>query len=173
MRYVSVGRRFWATLIDAILIGLVASPFAQTHASTTNGAQVSYSLTGTPALLTMLGWIAYYTLMEGALGATVGKFVVGIRVVAPDGSKAGLMPAFVRTLGRYVDAIPFFIPYLLGAIFIWKSPTRQRLGDRWAKTVVIRAGSNTGGSTAPGDHLASTPATPAVPPMPPMPPADA
>ncbi|MGZ8876324.1 MAG: hypothetical protein ACXW1F_07570 [Halobacteriota archaeon] len=38
-----------------------------------------------------------------------------------------------------IDAIPFIIPFLLGAILIWTSDKRQRIGDRVAHTVVVKA----------------------------------
>jgi uncharacterized RDD family membrane protein YckC len=168
MRYVSVGRRLLATLIDVVIVWLVTLPFAQTQVSTSEGAQFQYSLSGAPFLFATLLWIGYYTVMEGWLGATVGKLVVGIRVVAEDGSKVGFLPAFIRTVSRYVDAFPFFIPYLLGAIMIWASPTRQRLGDRWAHAVVIRVGSDQGAGAMPAGDVSTAPVgTP--PPMPPPP----
>jgi uncharacterized RDD family membrane protein YckC len=36
---------------------------------------------------------------------------------------------------RIVDALP--VAYLVGAIFVWTSDKRQRLGDRVAHTVVV------------------------------------
>ena len=47
--------------------------------------------------------------------------------------------AAVRTILRFLDEIPYFIPYLLGAILIWSSEEKQRLGDRIASTVVVKA----------------------------------
>src|SRR5712691_12035704 len=82
--------------------------------------------------------IAYFFVMEGFAGATLGKFVVGIRVVKEDGSKLDWSSAFIRNIARFVDAFPYFLPYLVGAISVWTSTqTRQRLGDRWAHSVVV------------------------------------
>jgi hypothetical protein len=38
-----------------------------------------------------------------------------------------------------IDAIPYLIPHLLGAILIWSSDKSQRLGDRVAYTVAVKA----------------------------------
>lgn len=164
MRYVGVGRRLLATVIDWIVGLLWTVPFSHVeHTTVTVGNAVvrgtNYNLTGAPALVSLLIWLAYYTLMEGVFGATVGKFATGIRVVREDGSKADLQAALVRTVSRVIDGIPWFIPYLLGAIVIWTSPKRQRLGDRWAHTVVVRVGSSVPSGSVP------------MPPPPPMPPA--
>jgi uncharacterized RDD family membrane protein YckC len=115
--------------------------------------------------------IVYFTLMEGLFGASIGKFVTGIRVVKEDGTRADVGAALIRNTLRVVDVLPFF--YLLGAILIWTSPTKQRLGDRVAKTVVVTASSvgaapNAGAWTPPAGPVAPG-GPPPIPPPPPMP----
>jgi uncharacterized RDD family membrane protein YckC len=39
---------------------------------------------------------------------------------------------------RPVDALPFAVPYLVGLATASLSPRRQRLGDVFAKTLVIK-----------------------------------
>ena len=48
--------------------------------------------------------------------------------------------AAMRTVLRFVDLIPYVLPYLLGAILIWSSynDKKQRLGDHIAHTVVVK-----------------------------------
>jgi uncharacterized RDD family membrane protein YckC len=81
--------------------------------------------------------LLYFILFEGAYGQTVGTMAVKIKVVLDH--RTNIEHAVVRTVLRIIDAIPYFIPYLVGAIFIWTSDTKQRLGDRVAHTVVIKA----------------------------------
>jgi hypothetical protein len=78
-----------------------------------------------------------------------------------------------------VDAFPYVLPYLVGAIAVWASPTQQRLGDRWANSVVVTKESMLprGSVTYPspsGDWQRTPPApagvSPNVPPLPPPPP---
>lgn len=76
--------------------------------------------------------------MEAVQGATIGKMLLGIRVVRLDGSPIGWGQSITRNLLRIIDQIPYGIPYLLAAILIWTSFTSQRLGDRVAHTVVAR-----------------------------------
>ena len=42
----------------------------------------------------------------------------------------------IRFVSLLIDGI---IGYLIGAILIWRSDKKQRLGDRVAKTIVVKA----------------------------------
>jgi uncharacterized RDD family membrane protein YckC len=165
MSYVSVGRRFVAYLIDVIILGLVTAPFGSYDFD--NGT-ASYRVVGAPFLLQQLVWIAYFVILEATLGATLGKLALGIRVLRADGTKLDWGASIVRNILRIVDAIPYFIPYLLGAILVWTSPTRQRLGDRAASTIVVRKDSV--GAPVLGDAAASRGQAPRAPRAPQAPP---
>lgn len=132
MQYVSVGWRALATVIDTILLAVVAYGMAWLSGTTT---KAGFELHGGPFFLLILIILTYYIVLEGLLGATIGKLILGLRVVKLDGSAIDWRASVVRNLLRLVDGIIF---YLLGAILIWASPQRQRLGDRLAGTTVIR-----------------------------------
>ena len=167
MRYVSVGRRFGATVVDVIVISVVTLPFARISHS---GTYVSLNWSGAGAAAAMAVWFGYYIVLEAVAGATVGKWALQIRVVRTDGSKLGWAGSLVRNTLRLIDFLPF--AYLLGAILIWTSGTRQRLGDRSGKSVVIEKGSNRiAPAAAPwvpprGTIPTPAPPLPAPPPMP-------
>ncbi len=130
--YVSVGFRFVAFLIDSVMFFILAYFIASVTGGTT---AAGFELQGGPFfLLTLLGFL-YYWLMEAFLGGTVGKLVIGIKVQMSDGSPCTLVASLTRNLLRIVDGL--FI-YLIAAILVWTSPTRQRLGDRVAGTVVVK-----------------------------------
>jgi uncharacterized RDD family membrane protein YckC len=62
---------------------------------------------------------------------------VKIRVVKEaDGSPITYEQSAVRNILRIIDAIIF---YLIGAILIWSSDKKQRLGDRLGHTIVVKA----------------------------------
>ena len=125
LQYVGVGTRFLAYLIDTIIIGVVAGILS---AIFRNSPGLSGGITGILALL-------YFIVLEATQGATLGKMALGLRVVRTDGSPISWTESIIRNLLRIIDGL--FI-YLVGAIFIWTSPLKQRLGDRAARTVVIR-----------------------------------
>jgi uncharacterized RDD family membrane protein YckC len=125
LQYVGVGRRFLALLIDAIIVGVVTS-------------FLSILFRNAPAVSSLLSVIivfGYFIVMEATQGATVGKMALGLRVVKTDGSPITWSESVIRNLLRIVDGL---FAYLVGAILIWNSPLKQRLGDRVAHTVVVR-----------------------------------
>ncbi len=79
---------------------------------------------------------AYFILMEAYVGWTVGKRILGMRVVDSTGHKIGFSKALIRNLLRLVDGLPAL--NILGIILIACSPRGQRFGDRVAKTFVER-----------------------------------
>lgn len=137
VQYIGVGRRFFAALVDSILLGIVFGIIGALSGHTqASGGNVSVSLTGVPAMLTFVISFLYLIVLEAVLGATLGKLLLGIRVVKEDGSPIGWGASIVRNILRIIDALP--TAYILGAILIWTSPRKQRLGDRVAHTVVVR-----------------------------------
>lgn len=141
-----VGPRAAAIIVDAIifivLYYIMLAVFGGTSTIDTGYGTVEYNtgLHGFPALLYMIIGLAYYIVLEGMMGATVGKMIVGLKVVSENGGKIGYKEATIRTLLRIIDGL---FCYLVGAIVVWTSPSKQRLGDKVAHTLVIKSrGSN-------------------------------
>ena len=137
MEYAGVSLRFVAVLIDAIILLvliLVLALFTGGWYSTTteNGVHAVGVNADSWPLLVFLG---YYVVFEAVSGRTIGKRLVGLRVVDDDGDSISWGQALGRNLVRVVDA---FLFYFVAAIFVWSSSRRQRLGDRAANTFVIR-----------------------------------
>ncbi len=131
-RNVGVGLRFVAVIIDSIILGVIGYLVAAVTGGTTSAG---FELQGAPAFVFFIIGFLYYWLLETYLGGTLGKLVLGLRVTMEDGSPVTLTAALVRNLLRIIDGL---FAYLLGAIFIWTSPAKQRLGDRLAKTYVVK-----------------------------------
>ena len=79
---------------------------------------------------------AYLILMEAYVGWTIGKRILGMRVVDVSGEKIGLSESIIRNILRLVDGLPAF--NALGIILIATSQREQRFGDRVAKTYVVK-----------------------------------
>jgi uncharacterized RDD family membrane protein YckC len=100
------------------------------------GGAVSASLGTLGTLVLTVAAFAYYTLMEGYLGQTVGKMLLGIKVVREDtGEVPGLGAAAIRTVLRIIDGL---FAYLVAFIAVLISGKNQRLGDMAANTLVVR-----------------------------------
>ena len=69
---------------------------------------------------------------------TVGKKVLGLRVVSADGSAAAPTAILIRNVVRLVDWLPLL--YIVGAVSLFMTgERRQRVGDIAAKTRVVAA----------------------------------
>src|SRR3954463_5166964 len=137
-RFARLGDRFIAFALDlALLFGLfaVVDAWAFMRFSTfdANEWQLTSSslliaVTLNSAILFLYGW-----LLEASCGATLGKVLVGIRVVRT--TQGGALGACaVRNLLRIVDGLGF---YLVGTAVAACSDVRQRIGDICAHTAVI------------------------------------
>jgi uncharacterized RDD family membrane protein YckC len=131
--YASVTRRAVAALIDlvpTIGIGFVIAAMAGQI------DEYGFVLTGLPVVVWMLAVLCYHAVAEVGFHATLGKWLLGIRVEMLDGSEIGWGASFVRNIVRLAD---LFVFGLVGLIAIGTSEHKQRLGDRAAGTVVRRA----------------------------------
>jgi len=132
MQFIGVGRRAVAVIIDMIIFFIVGYIIALFTGGTT---RAGFYVEEAPAFLLFLLTLLYYVVLEATLGATLGKMLLGIRVAKVDGSPIGWSASLIRNILRIVDG---FLFYLVGAILVWQSPLRQRLGDRVADTVVVQ-----------------------------------
>ena len=126
LQYVGVGLRFLALLIDGLVFSVVSVPLTLLF-------QGSSALLLVDQFLSII-WLIYKISMEATLGASLGKMALGLRVVKMDGSPIGWKESIIRNLLLFIDEGLIVV----GAIFIWSSPQRQRLGDRAAGTIVVR-----------------------------------
>ncbi len=139
--YAGLGRRFVALITDFLLLSIVFFPVTRA----VKGVWVmsgedhlwdyGWLITDPLCLTFLLIIVLYFVLLEGLGGATIGKRMLGLRVVGTDGQYPGIKRALIRNLLRAVDALPAFS--ILGAALILLSPERARLGDRIAGTRVV------------------------------------
>lgn len=142
-----LGRRFWAAMVDLVVLGLgFGILVAVTHGTRTqtvygpSGYAITNhvaALSGFTLLLFFAISMAYYFILESVTGQTLGKMLLGVQVVGLDGRAASAGPILIRTLGRFLDALPFL--YIVGFIsLISGQAPRKRVGDRMAGTTVAR-----------------------------------
>jgi uncharacterized RDD family membrane protein YckC len=133
-----LGRRSGAALIDVALLTGVFVIFGLTVGEISTEGGVYATLSGAWSLAYLAVVVAYYFVLEVAVGQSVGKRLLGLRVMRADGSRPSVAAIAVRTLLRLVDWLPFL--YLVGFIAMLATGVRrQRLGDLAAKTSVARA----------------------------------
>jgi uncharacterized RDD family membrane protein YckC len=84
-----------------------------------------------PMLVAAGVYLAHTLIGELAMGRSIGKIIVGLRVLSVSGNPAGAGAIVVRNLFRTIDWFP---PVLVLILF---TPLRQRLGDMLGGTVVV------------------------------------
>ena len=128
MQFQGIRIRFVALLIDTIILSLLIGVVGSIFGSQTAGWAFG--------LFSFFIFLTYFTYLEGSTGQTVGKMLIKIKVIRADGGKVDMKQAFTRNILRVIDGL---LVYSIGAILIWKSDKKQRLGDSIAKTVVVKA----------------------------------
>jgi uncharacterized RDD family membrane protein YckC len=133
-KYAGFWTRFWAYTIDLLVLyaisGIIIKPiFRVIGIEITNPSFLLFSTYKVAALLLLL---LYFALMTKFLGQTVGKMIMGIRVVAKDGGQLTWSSIIFReVLGRFISKM-LVVPYLL-VLFM---PKKETLHDLFADTVV-------------------------------------
>jgi len=131
-----VNWRFNGVFLDLILIELIYVVIAVLlvgFGSIVSGSIEDMAALFSGAVLFLLPviWFVYFTLFETIGGATPGKLASFVKVIRKDGRKIEWWQAAVRAL------LGFFEYNLIGAIFVWSTPLKQRIGDLIAGTLVV------------------------------------
>jgi uncharacterized protein len=131
--YAGFWRRALASLLDNVVWFLF---FVWIYAWIVGGAAAASDAAGIVAVLAFLSlWFNYFALCEWRWGQTIGKNATGIQVRSVDGAeRLTYGQASIRNLLRLVD---FFG---IGELMIAAGKRKQRLGDKAARTIVIRRG---------------------------------
>lgn len=84
-------------------------------------------------LLFFLG-SSYFVVLSGYGGKTIGKMIMGIRIISSEGNEIGYWDSFVRWIGYYVSGSFLFIGFLW-SVFDRNS---QSWHDKIASTYVVK-----------------------------------
>jgi uncharacterized RDD family membrane protein YckC len=134
-------RRFFARLIDGIIVGIVGS--LSFLAIFSFGTLSNYLVTG---LFTGVLMFVYFVAFEAGLGWTPGKKILGLEVRGPGGAaKPSATQSAVRNAWTVFPIVPYvggllaFIAIVFIAVTISGSPTKQGKHDELAGgTQVVR-----------------------------------
>ncbi|QED47790.1 RDD family protein [Cytobacillus dafuensis] len=86
-------------------------------------------------LLFILNWGYFFAFEYFSGGRTIGKKVIGIRVIQENGHSITLLSSFIRNFLRIIDSLPVY--YFLGLIMIFFHSKHKRIGDLVAGTIVV------------------------------------
>jgi uncharacterized RDD family membrane protein YckC/ribosomal protein L40E len=129
---------FWirvvAALIDGLFLALTSLLLSALWPGTTVAEAVtSENLWTTVDSVSVIVAVLYYTLTVSIWSTTIGKRIVGIYVLRPNGSRVGVGRAFARYLAGNLSALLFFAGYLMVAF----RSDKRGLHDLICDTVVV------------------------------------
>ena len=142
-----LGTRFLARLIDHILLGIVIFVIivpvivATAFTGAGNGLNMFGEFSAgslVASIVTAALTIGYFTLMEANTGQTVGKMLIGLKTVGPDGNKPTMEQALKRNSWYALGIVPFLggLVQLAATIYIAvtinNSATRMGWHDTFA-----------------------------------------
>ena len=130
----NIGNRFVAGLVDYFIIFGFTIFTIYTIGEPNN--EGGYSLNGAPALIPIIVWFLMTVGIEIGLGATIGNSLVGLKAIPlnEENRKLTFGESFKRHL---LDPIDMFFFGAVGIITIKNTENNQRVGDLWAKTIVV------------------------------------
>jgi len=101
------GKRWTAAFIDGLIMRALG--FVVDMSTAGKGDTAIFTGVGIAILISL----CYYVGMIGISGQTLGKRVMGLRVVGPDGDPPGILRALLReTIGRFCSGIVCMLGYL-------------------------------------------------------------
>ncbi len=134
--------RFWAWLIDVIMIicfwNIIIGIFDQIWKLPLLWDFLHLEL---PAIgFELLLIFAYWTIMEGFRGQSIGKMVMNLKVVNRNGTKITYTTAAIESIPKAFLHIPFIIILILDCLIGWLGMpgSNLRVFNRISNTIVIK-----------------------------------
>ncbi len=109
-----LGRRFAAGLADQAVFAAVVGPISL-YLALLHGQDAAARFGPFRTLV----WIAYFGLLEGLWQASLGKRLLGLRVIRADGQRLGLARAFARAAAYQIPAFVGLVPLLAVGLGRW------------------------------------------------------
>jgi len=142
--YAGFWRRFWALVIDTIILSLVLAAVAvpvmlwsgiSLDSDVTDLTEWSDRAGAIAYAADLLLWLLYYALMESSpLQATLGKMALSIRVTDLAGQRISFLRAIGRNLAKIISGAILLIGYIMAAF----TERKQALHDIIAQCLVVR-----------------------------------
>jgi uncharacterized RDD family membrane protein YckC len=139
--YADLGLRIGAYVLDVALIIAAAMLLGKTQVlrAVSPLKLISADLNEVPYLPYLAMYMIYFCGSEWLAGATVGKYLMGLRVVMDGGRPLSLWAALVRNVVGFVERVPYLVPFVAMTMILF-SPRRQRLGDILSRSFVVHKG---------------------------------
>jgi len=128
------GKRFAGAFIDGVIVAIPVAAVTFTSILSSRGETGLFAAVASGLLGGVILFV-YDGLMTASSGQTVGKKLVGTKVVSPNGRDIEAGQAWIRSGSRAVMGLTRILG-LIDALFVY-SDKRRTLHDRIARTVVV------------------------------------
>lgn len=141
-----LGPRVGARLLDVLIVGIPLS-IVLALVGLGAGAAMDPGNVGPQwlsSLLYSLLWFGYFVWLESSRGATLGKQLLNIQVLGPQGGPPSTEQAMKRNAWMLLGLIPWiggllwFVAVIAIMVTIARGSDMQGFHDVWAKTAVLR-----------------------------------
>ncbi|GGA85414.1 RDD family protein [Ornithinibacillus halotolerans] len=135
-RFAGFWMRFWAYIIDLLVIvsvnGILLSPFKFIN----DGVAIDIGFWTVTGILGGIVFYAYFLLMTKYFGQTIGKMILGIKVIREDEKPLQWSDLFFReVIGRFIYQVFGFLMLLY--VIVGFTDEKQGLHDMICDTRVI------------------------------------
>jgi uncharacterized RDD family membrane protein YckC len=139
-RLAGLGSRSAAMIIDQVIVTLAnIALFLLLILATSNNVWVMMDSGWLLAIfliaIFIINWGYFFAAEYFFNGKTIGKNMIGIRVIQENGHSITLLSALIRNLLRIIDMMP--TAYFLGIVLVFFHSKHKRLGDMAGGTVVV------------------------------------
>jgi uncharacterized RDD family membrane protein YckC len=133
IRFAGFWMRFWAYLLDLLVIGSVNQILVQPLFRFLDISTIESSLFSPLSIATALTFYFYFVLMTKFFGQTLGKMVFGLRVIGLEEKSLSWKTILFREwIGRFISST-ILVGYIITAFL----PKKQGLHDIFSDTTVI------------------------------------
>jgi len=129
IRYAGFWLRLFAFLVDGLILGVVNMILVAVFPASELGSfSIAY-------LIMLVISLLYYPLLESSkMQATIGKYILGLKVTNMDGTRISVAIGFGRYLSKILSTVILFIGYIMIAF----TEKKQGLHDMIVKTLVVK-----------------------------------
>ncbi|AIY05048.1 hypothetical protein Plano_1083 [Planococcus sp. PAMC 21323] len=125
--------RFWAYLIDLLVVSALTSILVKPVFVLSGLETINMPWYGPYAVVSAVIFYGYFILMTKFFGQTVGKMVMGIRVVSLQSDNLSIMTLLFREwIGRFISVTILPLYWIVGF-----TPLKQGVHDYIADTTVV------------------------------------
>lgn len=133
--YAGFWMRFWAYLIDLLILGSINSLLMGPFKLFTNLSQSVFGSWTIYSVVAFVIYFTYFTLTTKFFKQTIGKMILGIEVVREDGKALTWGDVLIREcVGRFIYKSFFILQFLY--VVIAFTPEKEGLHDIFAQTRV-------------------------------------